>query len=125
MNCDELANVVAPANARFGWLGLIFQILRGQTNGDERINMSTVADSIFATDDAGRIHAYAIAKFNLVADNGIRADVAVSTNASFPTDNGGMMNATGMDSCGHYSGNSEKAKLVQTVLGKPARFGRK
>ena len=69
MNRDELANMVAAANASLGWLTLVFQILRGQTNGDERVNMGTVADSSFAIDDAVRVQTNTIAKFNLVSDD--------------------------------------------------------
>ena len=50
MNRHKLANLVSLTNARFGRLTLILQILRGQSNRDERKDVSLVTDRRSAID---------------------------------------------------------------------------
>ena len=101
MDRHELANMVALPNARFGWFSLVLQILRGQSNRNERENMGAVADGRAAVNDAMGLQTNAVAQFNFVANDRIRTDVAVATNARAAADNGGRMNVSRMSGSGH------------------------
>jgi hypothetical protein len=51
MNGDKLANVIALADFRRGRFAVIFQILRRESDGNERKNACLVADRSFAIYD--------------------------------------------------------------------------
>ena len=79
MDGDELADAVAPPDARLGRLALVLQILRGQADGDEGEDVRVVADSGAPVNDAVRFQAHAVAQCHFVADDAVGADVAVAS----------------------------------------------
>src|SRR5207237_293460 len=69
VNGDELAYAVAATQARLGRLASVFQILRSETDGDEREDVRLVADVCAPIKHTMAVEAHAVAKGDFVADD--------------------------------------------------------
>src|SRR5205085_10576718 len=58
---DELADMIAPADARLGWLALVFHILRRAADGDAGKHVGLVADPRAAVNNAVCVEPHAVA----------------------------------------------------------------
>src|SRR5437899_8873174 len=89
MNGDKFADAVAGADARFGALALIFQVLRSYADGCVRIENILLADpgGSFGVDVGHQSGARA--DLNFLTDDAIRADVSGRGDARFGMDDGG------------------------------------
>src|SRR4029079_8598856 len=77
MNGYEFAYLVALADACFGRLAFVLQILRSKADGDEGKCLGAGADRCVTVDDAVRFESDAVAKLNVIADDAIRSNEAV------------------------------------------------
>ena len=92
MNSDELADFVPVPDVRFGWLPLVFQILRGDADGGVRIENIVVADFGYAFEvDVGH-EPCACSDINAGSNDAVRPDFRAVCDAGLGVDDRGRMN---------------------------------
>src|SRR5438067_10708100 len=94
MHRDEFSDAIALADFSFSLFSGKFQILRRQSNRNERIDMSFVADARASIDDAMTVDANSVSENDIVAHNCVWPNHAVAANLSIWTDDRGRMNLT-------------------------------
>src|SRR5690242_21781912 len=98
MNGDKLANLVACADARFGWFAFVFEILRREADRNEGKDVCLGTDRRASVDDYVRLEPHLVADYDLVADDAVRTDETVVADFGLRTNNRSRMNRSRMSS---------------------------
>ena len=68
MNRDKFTDLIALADPGLRRLALLFQILRGKSDGDEGKDVRLVTNEGVSVDDAVGLQSDSVAEFNVVTD---------------------------------------------------------